>query len=325
MHTWRNLRRQISRPHRILALLFSVVVACGLFGWRARGSFDAYAATAFCDHDGTCHEKPDRPSPRTVFSAKSRMQHDDWWTAQADLNASAKSYAQLRTGKTTIPLILLGDSITESWLGTNLGAPVARAKGVPQVLTELLNKYSQMDPLILALSGDQTQHLLYRLQNGQLLPAYADDPKAVFVVLIGTNNLGAGELPSPAARGVLAIAEYLLDHTKGRIILLEVLPRGDTFRLARICPPRCKKSGGPFASWMPAIQMINSDIKEGVHQLGVRKGSTAERLKVLSCGAAFLSSFGNAVNASLMPDLLHPNAQGSKILGECFLAGANSL
>jgi hypothetical protein len=117
----------------------------------------------------------------------------------------------------TIPhaFISLGNSITESWLGTGRsGAPTnPHTDGIPQevlVQDEQLVRKGNLDPLILAVSGDQTQHLLYRLHNGHLQSTYTtDDPSAVFVVMIGTNNLGAGELPGPAADRVLAVVEYL--------------------------------------------------------------------------------------------------------------------
>ena len=175
------------------------------------------------------------------------------------LNEAANAYAKQRRydqlaekkKKKSRPFILLGDSITESWVGTSYGTPSTRAAGVPKVLQELVQESQQqqqqqqklpLDPLILGISGDQTQHLLWRLQNGHLHPEYAEDPDALFVVLIGTNNLGAGELPGPTADGIIAVLQYLLDHTQGNIIYLEVLPRGDDHRLPALCPPRCQTS-----------------------------------------------------------------------------------
>ena len=59
-----------------------------------------------------------------------------------------------------------------------------RARGCPQVLEQKFPDYS---PLVLAISGDQTQHLLWRLQNGEWPSSI---PTATVVVMIGTNNLG---------------------------------------------------------------------------------------------------------------------------------------
>jgi lysophospholipase L1-like esterase len=307
----------------LLAIIFSAVV---LYCFEAFGREDIYALTPFCDADGTCHEKPDKASPRTIYSAKSEEQYHLWWKCHAKLNRTAQLYAERREREadmgmeTTRPLILLGDSITESWMGTSTGFPAARTIGVPQVLEDLLADppLSYLDPLILAIGGDQTQHLLYRLEHGQLLPAYSNDPTTIFVVLIGTNNIGGGELPGPTSKGVLAVADYILSNTQGHLILLQNLPRGDAFRLSRICPPRCDSAGEPFRSFLPAIEKLNHAVQAGFGDLAERHGS--RRIGLLDCGSPFYSKDAGAeVVESLMPDLLHPNAAGHRIFGECFM------
>ena len=90
----------------------------------------------FCDPDGTCHEAPDQGTPRTVYSTWNKEQFDGWWKFYEVLNEHAEVYANKRQamyerGNTTAlrsrPLILLGDSITESWSGTGMGIPKQRA------------------------------------------------------------------------------------------------------------------------------------------------------------------------------------------------------
>jgi lysophospholipase L1-like esterase len=314
-----------SNGKRYAILLAIVFLALVLYCFEAFGKEDVYALTPFCDADGTCHEKSDKPSSRTIYSAKSEEQYNLWWKFHAKLNRTAQLYAERREREVdmgmepTRALILLGDSITEDWMGTSLDIPADRARGVPQVLSKLLADppTSYLDPLILAIGGDQTQHLLYRLEHGQLLPAYSDDPMAIFVVLIGTNNMGAGELPGPTSKGVLAVADYILSNTKGHLLLLQNLPRGDAHRLSRICPPRCDSAGEPFRSFLPAIKKLNLAVQSGISNLAQRHGS--RRLGLLDCGSPFYSNSGGEVVESLMPDLLHPNAAGHKILGECFM------
>jgi len=296
---------------RFLAL---TVLALVSYKWHLIWSDDPYARP-FCDASGKCGEKPDIPSPRTVFSARSKEQAGLWWQAHATLNRSAEEYVTRRqraAPDTLPPLILLGDSITESWIGTDMGIQIDRAKGVPAVLTDFFQQ--DYDPLVLAIGGDQTQHLLYRLQNGQLLPAYANDERGTYVVLIGTNNLGSGELPGPTSDGVIAVAEYILKSTKGRLLLLELLPRGDGKRLARLCPPRCDSRDNPFVSFMPAVKKVNDALRYEASKLSDRYG--VNRLSVLNCGTNFTGS-ATEVDESLMPDRLHPNAEGHRILAKC--------
>lgn len=287
----------------------------------------AYSIRRMCDEDGICHEHPAVATPRTVYSAMDKGQHVKWWKFHAALNITAKEYATRRGGdKGGIkdgrrPLILLGDSITESWLGTGLGEPRSRADGVPDVLDEFCRR-EKFDPLVAAVSGDQTQHLLYRMGHGQVLPEYADDPDALFVCMIGTNDLGSGILPGPTAEGVLAVAEYVLKHTKGRLVLFELLPRGDAkFKfLPDICPPRCDKHGKPFSSFGPAVDKVNRALREATPKLSEKYGG---RMSLVDCGESFVPKDGGGpgreVREDLMPDLLHPNAEGHRLLADCLV------
>ena len=308
-------------------------------------STDPYATTPMCDPNGTwCGEDPDRPSPRTIYSAKSREQYDLWWNAHAALNQSASEYAARMTTTSgnhennptsqtpsLRSLIILGDSITEAWIGTNMGLRVPRARGVPDVLKKHLSSSEQLDPLVLAIGGDQTQHLLYRLQQGQLLPAYANDPNAIFIMMIGTNNLGSGMLPGPTIKGVHKVADYVLQNTKGHLLLLEILPRGDVQRLQVLCPPRCSADGSPLDSFLPAVNKVNAAIREEIiPKMKEIHGDT--RVGLLDCGEPFRAPPNEnkhkkaaQVDATLMPDLLHPNANGHKLLAQCMLAYIKSI
>ena len=320
--------------------LVSTTVSGGLHFLGRSSRQNVYESTPFCNKRGQCGETSYDFSPRTVYSAKTKEQFDTWWNYYAELNQTALDYAQRMYGKeaspkgqieSTIntgkkPLVLLGDSITESLMGTELGQPSERWEEISRVYKEIYES-SDYDPLILAVAGDQTQHLLWRLDNGglrlfngEVLP-YANDKNAIFSVLIGTNNLGAGHLPDEASRGVLAVAEYLLDYTKGRVIMLQILPRGDTFRVQRLCPPRCGKDGSPFESFMPAVDKVNEKLKEEVPKLSKKYEN---RLTLLDCGGLLnpnddRKGSGEEVNVDLMPDRLHPNGMGHEALQRCVL------
>lgn len=297
-----------------MALLLLTFLFCYYFNFEE--SEDPFSAP-FCDKDGTCHEKPDKPSPRTVYSAWNKEQLDLWWKYNDELNTMVEEYSKRRSSseKKKTPLVLLGDSITESWLGTGLGKVKNRAKEVPYVLKDKFQE--RYDPVVLAISGDQTQHLLYRIQNGQL-PS-GEDEHAIYVVMIGTNNIGSGELPGPTAAGVLAVAKHILFNTRGQLVLFEILPRGDGSKvLPELCPPRCSSSGKPFESFLPAVKKINEGIREGLPALEESFGKS--RLGLIQCGSQFAAGTSDGeVEKALMPDLLHPNAAGHQILADCIL------
>lgn len=203
-------------------------------------------------------------------------------------------------------------------LGTSYGEPQDKFADVPSVLT---TDYAAFEPLVLGVSGDQTQHLLWRLMNGGILPEYASDPSAVFVVLIGTNNIGSGMEPGEANQALRSIGQYLLEEVKGRIIFVELLPRGDVFRTKDICPPRCDETGKPLPSFMPSINEVNAAMRDNMSRL-TRK--YRGRISTVNCNHVFVPdeaalARGEEVNTALMPDSLHPNAAGHHMLAQCVL------
>jgi len=312
----------------------------GSSGFSSYLSSDMYALTPMCDPvTGTCGEKADRPSPRTMYSARNEDQYNLWTTAHAALRRSAAEYDEKLSGggedssnvdtasagaasssSKRRPLILLGDSITESWLGTNMGEPCDRARGVPEVFDRRFS--NAYDPLILAIGGDQTQHLLYRMDHGERTKEIKRRDDAIFVVLIGTNNLGSGMLPGQAADGVRAVVEYLLRETAGRVVVQLLLPRGDgKLRLPNICPPRCSdvEKRIPFTSFLPAVGKVNKAVRQHYAEMqNLHRG----RMALVDCNEPFFStesSIGDEVNVKLMPDSLHPNVAGHELLATCLL------
>jgi lysophospholipase L1-like esterase len=107
------------------------------------------------------------------------------------------------------PILFLGDSITERWTPEIWRLNFAPRKG-----------------LNAGIDGDRTEHLLWRLDHGNLDGA---TPKLI-VLLIGTNDLGHGLSPAIAAEGIrsdLIHLRYRLPNT--HILLLGLTPRSDRF------------------------------------------------------------------------------------------------
>lgn len=285
-------------------LLFLLSATSG----RASSGGDApappQASGHMCEADGTCHERAFVASPRTEYSGRA----EQWAPVHEALREAAAGYRPARR-----PLVLLGDSITELWRGTSYGEFSERAVGCPELLRAKFPSYS---PVALAISGDQTQHLLWRLRHGELPPAAAKN--GTFIVHIGTNNLGSGHLPSETARGVAAVVGELLAETRGRVVLLALLPRGDgPSRLPALCPPRCAADGAPFVSFAPAVARANADVAAAI------KGK--DRVELVDCGGLFLKAGTTEIDAALMPDLLHPSVAGMAKLADCLLAKSRFL
>lgn len=108
-----------------------------------------------------------------------------------------------------IDLVFVGDSITARWRGS-------------ESWTKHWGGYNAIN---MGIGGDQTQHALWRLQNGDL-----DGYKAkMFVVLIGTNNMWAKDAdPANAAAGVKAVLDLIQSkQPQAKILLLSILPNGE--------------------------------------------------------------------------------------------------
>ncbi|XP_034247330.1 platelet-activating factor acetylhydrolase IB subunit beta homolog [Thrips palmi] len=80
--------------------------------------------------------------------------------------------------------------------------------------------YAPMHTLNFGIGGDETQHVLWRISNGEL-----DNVKPkVVVILAGTNNSGSSE---EIAEGILEIVKVVRDkQPDAYIVLLSLLPRG---------------------------------------------------------------------------------------------------
>jgi lysophospholipase L1-like esterase len=141
-------------------------------------------------------EKP--PLPATP-----RQQPDAGWEkAHADMSAEAK--------KGGVDLLFVGDSITRGWKVDGKQAWAER--------------FAQRKVANFGIGGDRTEHILYRLQNGEL-DGLA--PKLV-VLLIGTNNSACGHRPEDTAAGIAEILKTIRDRCPAaKTLLLSILPRGD--------------------------------------------------------------------------------------------------
>jgi hypothetical protein len=187
-------------------------------------------------------------------------------------------------------------------------------------------KRALKQPLVLGISGSRTYDLLWRLENGefptsQLLVKDNDEAEndndattdkqtvavssndavpdtsfqlqkleRIYLVLIGTNNLGGGMLPTPTVEGMDAVGRTLLRLHKetfsstapAAIVFSELLPRRDDHRARNMCPPRCKNitTLEPYESFMPAIDAVNRELERVAD--GWRKDFLNSRIVLLS-------------------------------------------
>ena len=176
-------------------------------------------------------------------------------------------------------IVFIGDSITHGW--ESRGAKVWAANF----------EKGEYKALNCGISGDRTEHVLWRLYNGQLANL---DPKA-FVLMIGTNNTGHRdadiEPPTDTVLGIQSIIDHLKSkYSTAKIILHPIFPRGETVK----DPCRVRND------------LVNSEIK-----------AFADGKKVLWCdfNSRLLSTNG-VMERAMAKDLLHPGEAGYVIWAE---------
>ncbi|MDP6840008.1 MAG: DUF1080 domain-containing protein, partial [Planctomycetota bacterium] len=142
----------------------------------------------------------DTPS-HVAVTPKPRFQ--EWWKVR---HGAMNKRAAAGVGR----LLFIGDSITHAW--EDAGAQVWS------------KHFAKRDALNLGISGDRTQHVLWRLQHGNL---HTLSPELA-VLMIGTNNSG-DDTPVMIADGMRAVVEELLAHPSDmQVLLLAIFPRGAT-------------------------------------------------------------------------------------------------
>lgn len=189
---------------------------------------------------------------------------NNWWEERANL-------LNQRVAETPdTQLLFIGDSITQGW------------EGAGKAVWE--ERYASHQAVNLGIGGDRTQHVLYRLQNGNL---EGIAPKAA-VVMIGTNNSnGYDNTARQIAEGIRAIVGTLRERVPNtKILLLGIFPRGENINEQR-----------------GKLLQINQILA---------KEHDGEQVHYLDIGHHFINENG-WIPGDIMPDYLHLSPKGYEI------------
>ena len=208
---------------------------------------------------------PAKPSSETKLK---------WWLPRHE-------HVKALAAKGGYPVVFIGDSITHHWEKPGRDVWDAHfAEGDCQALN-------------LGFSGDNTENVLWRLDNGELDGL---DPKAV-VLMIGTNNTGHRKLeeecPLDTVLGVQAIIDRVVAKCpNAKIILLPIFPRGDPaseVRKRNDCVNRALSLAAKHA-WSGKVLWCNF-----IRRMQAKDGT---------------------ITREMFPDLLHPATVGYEIWAE---------
>ena len=174
-------------------------------------------------------------------------------------------------------LILIGNSIFHSLDNENRG----------EVWEKYLDQYRTVN---MGISGDRTENVIWRLQNGALKNI---KPK-VAVILIGTNNTDGNHYlnistAEELAGGIWKICEIIREKLPGtQILLMGILPYG----------------------YKPNHR---DNINKSTNALISRFPEKNPNIHYVDIGHIYLDTEG-MVRKELMPDYLHPNAEGHLLM-----------
>ncbi len=193
---------------------------------------------------------------------------DAWWIQRHEAKLAA------RRAMGAVDLLMVGDSITHSW--ENGGRAVWD------------RYYAGRRAFNIGFSGDRTEHVIWRLQNGA---AHGLSPKLA-VLMIGTNNTGHRmEKADHTAAGIRrVVAEMRVRMPKTKVLVLGIFPRGEQ-------PDHRQRR-------------LNDEINSKIQSLGEQ-----EMVTYLDISSVFLDDEG-VLSKALMPDLLHPNEKGYALWAE---------
>jgi len=220
-----------------------------------------------------------RPAPEVIDFSSLALNHlglngptvvqtrqQEWWEQRHEM-------LNHRAAEGTAKVAFFGDSITHGW--ENAGKEIWK------------DVYAPLGAANFGISGDCTEHVLWRMRHGNLKNMRPD----VCVVMIGTNNAHR-DTPEEIAKGVESVvAELLFTLPETEVLLLAIFPRGpDTEDLLRIVNRKVNEQLSPWAASRDQVHFLNLN-------------------------PLFLTEEGT-LSANIMPDLLHPNAEGYRIWAE---------
>jgi lysophospholipase L1-like esterase len=173
-----------------------------------------------------------------------------------------------RAKQGNIDLLFLGDSITAGWNGSG--------KEVWQ------RSYAPRNPANFGIGGDRTQHVLWRIENGEV-----DGIKPrVAVLMIGTNNSGQNTADEIAEGVKLNVQRLRSKLPETKVLLLAVFPRG--------------QKPGPVRDKLGEVNEKIASLNDG------------RMVTYLDIGKQFLNDDGT-ISKEIMPDFLHLSPKGYQI------------
>ena len=195
----------------------------------------------------------------------------NWW----DTRCLEKRNEIVDNGNVEYDVVMVGDSITHRW---------ERKGGEGRELFAEMKKTYRI--LNLGYGGDRTQHVIWRMENGELEGYKAK----LFTLMIGTNNSHHDRAvkPEEIAAGIKRILDIIrAKHPESKIVLMPIFP--------------CRKTADdPIRVKNEQVNALIKPFADGV------------TVRWLDFNKNFFNAEGQ-LTKDVMNDLLHPNEKGYQI------------
>ena len=238
------------------------------------------------------------------MSERPKMRQDYWQKRQNSITEMLTKTRSL----SDIKLVFLGDSITDFWLLDENPWFPGKYCGLSVWNGTFSNGPARYKAINLGISGDRTEHILYRLspkQQGGLGELDRRDLNPEFIIILaGINN--SYEAENPKAESIIAGVKAILRRAHNAkpdaiIILQSLLPTAETERNETVVAP---------------VNAILSGI-EGDPEF-------SQYVKFLDLHKVFVDQNGNQ-QASYFNDGLHPSRNGYEVWKSTLVAKIDSL
>jgi len=238
--------------------------------------------------------------------------HGPDWNIRKKIALNIKRRQELKFVRTPPRLIFYGDSITERLRAESIGKPRRDAGPIREVFLEkIVQRYGAS--AVMAVGGDTTDDLLWILQHGEG-PVW--NPGAL-LLHIGINNIGAmggyrflrrdpehrahlfSKQSDMIARkvylGIKQVIAELWKSCTSPIVLTGLFPTGYAW---------------PEGAFGESVVKINRMLSQLAAQ-------AKHSVYYVDCSHAVLHPSTGKIDTALMPDFLHPNANGTRKWADC--------